>query len=267
MSDAAFCRHCGTPLDPTIQFCPKCGKEVTLVSPPSQPQIQAPTWSQPATTTSDKIWGIDKRALILGIVILVVLVLPIFPHQKTIMVNGQTTTTVVTQIASFTTVTQSVQSGTQTSIPVYQGYVTTVSAAYYGYYGNYYRNCGWRYGRIYCYGYNYWPYYNTYTTIVTISASDRIVSISESQGPNGLEVLTLTSADGNTRVIQNVIDSSNLSQTGTTTVSGTTIVANTIVNTLFSPTTVAFPVDCQQCVQQTVTENISILQWILSGGR
>jgi hypothetical protein len=39
------------------------------------------------------------------------------------------------------------------------------------------------------------------------------------------------------------------------------------VNTLFSPTTVSFPVDCKQCVQTTVTEYISILQWIFSGGR
>jgi len=237
-----------------------------MVLPPSQPQFQAPMSSQPATTSSDKIWGIDKR-FIIGAIIFLILVLPIFPHQKTIMVNGQTTTTVVTQIASFTTVTQSVQSGTQTSIAVYQGYVTVIQQAYYGYYGNYYRNCYWRYGRIYCYGYNYWPNYGTYTSTVTVSPSDRIVSISESQGPNGLATLTLTSADGNTRLIQNVIDVSNLTQTGTATVSGTTIVANTIVNTLFSPTTVAFPVDCQQCVQQTVTEYISILQWILGGGR
>lgn len=236
-----------------------------MVSPPS-PQFQVPMSNQPATTTSDKIWGIDKRFIIVAILFLVV-ILPIFPHQKTIMIDGQTTTTVVTQVASFTTVTQSVQSGTQTSIPVYVGYVRTVPDTYYGYYNNYYRNCYWRYGRIYCYGYNYWPSYNTYINTVTVSASERIVSISESQGPNGLETMTLTSYDGNVRTIQNVVDASNLSQTGTATVSGTTIVANTIVNTLFSPTTVAFPVDCKQCVQQTVTENISILQWILGGGR
>jgi hypothetical protein len=265
LSEPAFCRHCGTPLTPDIQFCPKCGKEVTLVLPPGQPQFQVPMSSQTATVSSDKIWGIDKRFIIVAILFLVV-ILPVFPHQKTIMVDGQTMTTQVTQIASFTTVTQSVQSGTQTSIPVYVGYVRTVPDAYYSYYGNYYRNCFWRYGRIYCY-YNYWPYYNTYINTVTVSASDRIVSISDSQGPNGLEILTLTSYDGNVRTIQNVIDASNLSQTGTTTVSGTTIVANTIVNTLFSPTTVAFPVDCKQCVQQTVTEHISILQWILGGGR
>ena len=101
---------------------------------------------------------------------------------------------------------------------------------------------------------------------VTVSASDHIVSISESQGGNGLETLSLTSYEGTVRVIQNVVDTSNLSQSGTATVSGTTVVANTIVNTLFTPTTVAFPVDCKKCVEQKVNEHISILQWILSGG-
>jgi hypothetical protein len=214
---------------------------------------------------SGKIWGIDKRLIILAVIFLAVIV-PVVPHERIIMVDGQTTTTVVTQVASFTTVTQSIQTGTQQAISVYVGYLRTVPDTYYGYYNSYYRNCFWRYGRIYC-SYNNWPSYNTYISTVTVSASDRIVSISDSQGSNGLEILTLTSYDGNTRVIQNVVDASNLSQTGTTTVSGTTIVANTIVNTLFSPTTVSFPVDCQQCVQQTVSENISILQWILGGGR
>jgi hypothetical protein len=216
--------------------------------------------SQPQFATSDKIWGIDKR-FIIAAVIFVILVVPVFPQEKVVMVDGQTTTTQVTEIASFTTVTQSAQSGAANSIQVYVGYVKVVPDTYYGYFTNFYRGCFWRFRRIYC-GWRFWPNYNDYLNTVTISASDQIVSISESQAPNGLETVALTSYSGNVRTIQNVIDASNLSQTGTATVTGTTMVVNTVVNSVFSPTAVAFPVDCKACVAKTVTVRVSILQMI-----
>lgn len=232
--------------------------------PPSPAQFQTPTPSQttPQSALSDKIWGIDKR-FIIAAVIFIILIVPVIPHEKTIMVDGQTTTTQITQVASFVTVTQSVQSGTQNSISVYVGYLKTVPDTYYGYYNNYYRNCYFRYYRIYCYNYNYWPNYNSNVQTYTVSASDHIVSISESQGSNGLEIVALTSAEGAVKTVTNVVDASNLSQTGTATITGTTIVANTIVNSVFTPATFAFGVDCKSCVPKTITERVSILQLLL----
>jgi hypothetical protein len=136
-----------------------------------------------------------------------------------------------------------------------------VPATYYSYYYNfgYYNACYWRFGHIFCY-YNTWPYYSSYLQIMTIQPSQHIVTISESQAPNGLDTLTLTSYEGTVQTITDVVDSSGLTQTGTATVSATSVITNTVVNTITNPATTIYNVPCQRCVPQQVTERVSILQ-------
>ena len=67
-------------MKPNSQFCPKCGKVVTTVLPPSPEAFQpAQAPAQPAAKEGT-IWGIDKRIVLLAIVFLI-LVLPIFPIE------------------------------------------------------------------------------------------------------------------------------------------------------------------------------------------
>jgi hypothetical protein len=209
---------------------------------------------------TDKIWGIDKRFFIIALIVLVVIV-PVFPREKTIYVDGQTLSTQVYQSNSLSTLTQTITTNTQSNIAVYVGTVTNVPISYYNYYNPYYHYCYWRFGRIFCY-YNSWPYYNSYMQTTTIQASQHIVSISQSQGPNGLEILTLTSYEGTVQTISNVIDDSQLTQTGTATVSAGSVVTNTVVNTIQNPATTIVNVACQRCVAQQVTERVSIFQML-----
>ncbi|MGA3296321.1 MAG: zinc ribbon domain-containing protein [Candidatus Bathyarchaeia archaeon] len=257
MPDNEFCRYCGTALKPNSEVCPKCGKVVTTVLPAGTSQFET---SQPATqpASTNKIWGIDKRFFIIALVFLI-LIVPVFPRDKTIYVDGQTVTTQVYQSTSMSTLTQTVTTNTQSSISVYSGTITTIPNTYYSYYNSYYNNCYYRIGRIVC-NYNSWPYYNSYMQTTTIQPSQHIVSISQSPGSNNLETLTLTSYEGTVQTISNVVDTSQLTQTGTATVSATSVITNTVVNTVVNPATTVNNVPCQSCVTQKVTERVSILQ-------
>ncbi|MGA2783972.1 MAG: zinc ribbon domain-containing protein [Candidatus Bathyarchaeia archaeon] len=248
MPDTEFCRNCGTVLEPNSDVCPKCGKVVTTALPATQP------------ATTNKIWGIDKRFFIIALIVLV-LIVPVFPRDKTIYVDGQTLTTQVYQSTSMSTLTQTITTNTQSSISVYVGTIRTIPNTYYSYYNSYYNSCYYRFGHIYC-NYNSWPYYNSYMQTTTIQPSQHIVSISQSQGPNNLETLTLTSYEGTVQTIQNVVDTSQLTQTGTATVSATAVITNTVVNSVVNPATTIYNVPCQTCVAQKATERVSILQII-----
>ena len=257
MPDNEFCRYCGTALKPNSDVCPKCGKVVTSVLPANTSQFET---SQPATqpATTNKIWGIDKRFIIIALIVLV-LVVPVFPRDKTIYVDGQTVTTQVYQSTSMSTLTQTITTNTQSSISVYSGTITTIPNTYYSYYNSYFSRCYYRFGRIFC-NYNSWPYYNSYMQTTTIQPSQHIVSISQSPGPNNLETLTLTSYEGTVQTIPNVVDTSQLTQTDTATVSATSVITNTVVNTVVNPATTINNVPCKSCVAQKVTERVSILQ-------
>lgn len=256
MSNTTFCARCGTKLKPENQFCPKCGAEAG--QPTAPPQLVQPT----ATTSqaSDKLWGIDKRLFIIALIVLV-LILPVFPRDKTIYLDGQTLTTQTFQSVSYVTSYVPYSTVTQTTIPVYVGTIQYVNDQYYSYYNSYYHNCYWVHGHVYCY-YQNWPYYNTYSTSINVDAGQRIVRVDRSQGAYGLETVTLWRYDGTSAGSYTNVISDNLDQTGSSTVQGTVTGTNTITNTFNVPQTTISSVPCQRCVPQQITERVSILQLI-----
>ena len=245
---AEFCPHCGKELPSgDLEFCPHCSKSLKTTTAST---------AQPATKSGGL--GKSTKWIVLGIIILIViLVVPVIPVQKTIMVAGTTATTVSYQVTSF----QTVPTVTQQSVSVYVGTLSYVTQTYYNYYYSWYSGCyvGF-YGVLRC-GYNYWPYYNTpgYTTSVTVSPGQNIVSVTSTQGSYGLSTVTLTSLSGSATTYNNVVSNS-LTQTGTSTTQATTTIVNTITQTTSSVTNVA----CQNCIPQQVTEYVSILQ-LLTG--
>lgn len=260
MSQPSFCRKCGTPLKASSQFCPRCGKSVTVVMPPIQqtygPQPQVLSQSSSSWSSGDKIWGIDKRILLLGLIILV-LVLPIFPREKVIYVSGQTQT--VSQSTSYATSFQTYTTNTPITIKVYKGSLQYVSDQYYNYYQQYYQYCYWdQYGNYICY-YQQWPYYQQYVGSVIIDPSDEVIKMEQTNEPGGLVTITLTHYDGTQDSYRHVVFT-DLTKSATATVQGTATITNTITNSNVSPVTSTIP--CQNCQAQTVTEHVSILQML-----
>ena len=263
LSQPSYCRQCGTPLKSQSQFCPKCGKEVTRILPPPpgfqpqpEPQVLTPSYdAQPKQIVK----GLDNRILIAAIIV-VFLVLPIFPVSKTVMVSG--TTQSVTNVTAFSTSLQVVTESTESQISVYTGsfeYFTN------NYYYNYYnpgwgQQCYWLHHHIVC-NWGGWGWYQpSYGTTVTITPDMNVVDVIRTQSGYS-ESLTLVYANGQqSQAYQNVyVD--NLAQSGVSSIPGTTVVTNTIVNTVVNPSTVTVP--CDQCVPTTVTEHISIIQYLL----
>ncbi len=247
---AEFCPHCGKEIPAgDLEFCPHCAKPLKTVT----------STAQTATTTKSGPFskGSTKWAVIGIIILIVILVVPVIPVQKTIMVAGTTATTVSYQTTSF----QTVPTVTQQSMSVYVGTIQYVTQSYYNYYYSWYGGCyqGF-YGLLRC-GYNYLPQYNTpgYTTSVTVSPGQNIISVTSTQGSYGLSTVTLTALGGGTTTYTNVVSNS-LTQTGTSTTQVTTSMVSTIVQTTSSVTNVA----CQNCIPQQVTVYVSVLQ-LLTG--
>ena len=259
MEDPTFCGRCGTELKPENQFCPKCGAEIGKPTAPPQPVQPTVTPSQP----SNKLWAIDKRFFILALIVLV-LVLPVFPRDKVIYVDGQTLTTQTVQSLSYATSYAPYSTVTQRTIQVYVGTIQYVNQQWYGYYytGGFYNNCYWVHGHVYCV-YQNWPYYNTYTVTVNVDAAQRIIRVDRSQASYGLETITLWRDDGTSAGSYSNVVADTLDQTGSTTVQNTVAGTNTVVNTFTVPQTTVSSVSCQKCVPQHVTERVSILQIIL----
>lgn len=263
MSHPTFCRKCGTPLKPQSQFCPKCGKVVTTILPPITRDFQEPQLAQPQYATpsqsSDKLWGIDKRFIIIAFIVLI-LILPIFPRDKVIYVDGQTTTTSTYQSTYFVTSYQPYSSPSQTQISVYVGTLQVIYQQYYGYWGSW--RC-YRWGRqIICPGWGGgWPsyYYNT----VTIEPSQMVTQISVTQGAYGLMTITLYRNDGSIAGTYSNVVSNNLQQTGTAYVQTTANGISTYINTLSTPQESVSTVPCQSCIPQHTTEHVSLLQILL----
>lgn len=224
---------------------------------PSQPPSQTRSWY-----TGDKLWGIDKRFVIAALIFLV-LILPVFPVDKVIYVDGQTTTTQVNQSTSYATSFQTYTTNTQQSIQVYKGNLAWVSSdQYYNYYQQYYPQCYYdQYGNYYCY-YTYWPNYQQYTGSATIDPSDAVVKMETTNEAGGLITVTLTHYDGTQDVYRHVV-SDDLAKSGLTTVTVTTTLTNTVTNSIVNPFTTTSSVPCQSCIAQHVTEHVSILQLLL----
>lgn len=240
------------------QFCPKCGASVTRVLPATPQAIQPLAPSK----QSGKIWGIDKRWIIIAI-ILVIVVVPVFPRDKIIYVDGQTVTTQTFQSTSYVTSLQSYAATTQKAIQVYVGNIEMVSDQYYQYYYQYYQYCWYdQYGNIYC-DYSYWPSgYTQYTTTIQIDSSDRYVKREIAQESGGLYSVTLTSYDGQAQIFRHVA-SMDLTLTGTANVEATGTETITLTNSVVNPQTTVSTVPCDKCIPQHVTERVSILQLLL----
>jgi hypothetical protein len=246
-----FCRSCGRKLEPDSEFCPKCGASTKAL----------PTVTAPA---GRKAGGVDKRVVIAIAVILLVLMLPVIPRDEIVYISGQTVTTEIYQSTSFQTSLQAYSTVSQQSISVYVGTIQYVQARYYNYYAPYYAACvrGY-YGIVRCGGYYTWPNYNSYTTTITISPSQNVVSVQATQQPSGyLSTVTLTMANGSTQTYTNVFNS-NLSQTGTSTAQVTATATSTVTQTTIVPATTAMSVPCDNCVPQHVTRYVSLLQLLL----
>jgi hypothetical protein len=257
---ASFCKQCGKPLEAGIQFCENCGAAVTSV--PEEAKVAQSAAQPTASQQSGKVWGIDKRFIIIAL-IFVVLIVPVFPRDKIVYVSGQTATTQTYQSTSYQTILQTSTTTTQKSIQVYVGSIEMVSDQYYQYYQQYYQYCYYdQYGNIYC-NYNYWPYgYNTYTTTATIDPSDRFVKREITQESGGLYSVTLTAYDGQAQVFRHV-STMDLTLTGTTNVEETVTLTNTSTNSIVNPGTTVSQASCDACVPQHITEHVSILQLLL----
>ncbi len=252
---SAFCKQCGALLESDTQFCPKCGSAV--VSQTIQP-------TQPFTTStfgsSGKIWGIDKRFIIVLGVIVLMLVLPVFPRQTTIYVDGQTTATQTYQSNSIQISYQTATATTPQTINVYTGTLQYLSSSYYNYYQQYYNACYVDvFGNVYC-DYSYWPnYYSSYGSSATYTSSDEVVKVEQTQQSGGLWTMTLTKADGTSDTYQNVY-SSNLSKNGVSAVDVSVVQTDTVTSTVAVPAITVSNVPCHQCIPEQVTERVSLLQ-------
>ena len=211
-----------------------------------------------------KVGGVDKRVLIAIGVILLILIIPVFPREKTIYVAGQTATTVSYQSTSYQTSLQAYPTTNMQTIQVYVGTLMYVPSNYYGMYGSYYSGC-YRgvYGFIRCGGYYGWPNYNYYTTTVTVNPSDNVVKVQDTQQANGyLSSVVLTKADGTTVTYSNVFND-NLAQTGTSTYQMVVTQTSTVTWSALVAASSVTNVACENCIPQTVTEHVSLLQLLL----
>jgi hypothetical protein len=215
---------------------------------------QAPPKPSPV---SGNLWGIPKGILILALIALV-LIVPVIPRQRVIYVNGTTQT--VTQSTSYVTSYRSYTTNNQVSIKVYKGSLQYVTDQYYQYYQQYYYQCYWdQYGNYVCY-YQDWPNYQSYTYSVTVDPSDEIVKMEQTNESGGLVTITLTHYDGTQDTYRHVF-STDMTKSATTTVQEVTSVTDTITNSIVNPVTNTVP--CQNCIAETVTDHVSILQILL----
>lgn len=264
LSTPNYCRQCGAALKPNSQFCPVCGKAVTHVTPPQNGQVVT-------QTTTRRSSGIGIAIVV--VLILLVLIVPVFPRDRVVYVDGFTQT--VTAPSSYNTAIQTFTTPTKMQVSVYQGSLQYIPAQYYSvfydypnYYYNYYPysypyryySCSYYYCPFYSYSYPI-NYGYSYATTVIIQPSDNIVRVQQSPESNGYGVrLNLTHYDGTSITYAYVIQQ-NLSQTGTTIVQGVATNTNTITNSIVNPVPATVP--CRQCVPQHVTDHVSILQLIL----
>jgi hypothetical protein len=241
---------CGQKLQEDNAFCPKCGTAVEGTTPVTQAPPQATAQRGPSA------WGIGKWVIVV-IIVFLILVVPVFPRETIVYVNGTTQT--VTNLVQYSTSFQVYTTTTSSQITVYTGTYQSFSNYYYNYYSSSWggSSCYWYHHQIVC-NYNYWPWYMpSYGTTVTITPAQQVVSVTRAQQYSGLESLTLTYYNGQSTTIQNVYND-NLTPSGTATVQSSAVVTNTVTNTITTPVTQTIP--CQQCVPEHVIEHVSILQ-------
>jgi zinc ribbon protein len=248
-----FCAKCGHKLEAGNEFCPKCGTPVEGAAAVAQ----AP--AQPAARKGFSAPGVGKWVIV-AIIVFLILVVPVFPRDRILYVDG-TTQTVTNQI-QYSTSFQVYTTTTSSQVAVYAGSYQYFSNYYYNYYNSYWGGnyCYWYHHQIVC-NYNYWPWYGqSYGTTVTVTPGQQVVSVTRTQQSSGLESLTLTYLNGQSTTVQNVYND-NLTPSGAATVQSTAVVTNTVTNTITTPVTQTVP--CHQCIPQHVTDHVSILQLLL----
>jgi len=252
----SYCVKCGQELHAGNAFCPKCGTPVEGAAPVAQ----AP--AQPTARTGFNSRGVGKWVIV-AVIVFLILVVPVFPRDTIVYVDG-TTQTVTNQI-QYSTSFQVYTTTTSSQVSVYTGSYQYFSSTYYSYYYNYYYSyysmggnaCYWVRHQIVC-NYSYWPWYTpSYGTTVTVTPGQQVVTVTRTQQSTGLETLTLTYYNGQSTTVQNVYND-NLTPTGTATVQSSAVVTNTLTNTITTPVTQTVP--CHQCIPTHVTEHVSILQ-------
>ena len=208
-----------------------------------------------------KVGGVPV-SLIAAALIIIILIVPVIPEHKTIMVAGTTQT--VTQSTSYATSYQTVITTTPTQLDVYKGSISWVSDRYYNYYYSYYpgyyTNCYYDMSGYYYCNYTGWYDYQSYTGSATIDPSDRVVNVKTTNEPNGLITLTLTHYDGTQDTYRHVI-SEDLTRSAVVTVAMSATVTNTMTSSIVSPVTNTIP--CNACVPQDTVYYTSILGLLL----
>ena len=252
----SFCVKCGHDLQSGDEFCAKCGTPVKGAAVVAQAPAQPPA-------RQGLVGGGVVKWVVVAIIVVLILVLPVFPRDTIVYVDG-TTQTVTNQI-QYSTSFQVYTTTTSSQVSVYTGSYQYFSSTYYSYYYNYYymmggNACYWYHHQIVC-NYSYWPWYTpSYGTTVTVTPGQQVVSVTRTQQSTGLETLTLTYFNGQSTTVQNVYND-NLTPSASATVQGSAVVTNTVTNTITTPVTQTIP--CHQCIPEHVTEHVSILQLLL----
>jgi hypothetical protein len=210
---------------------------------------------------SRKVGGIPVLLIVVALIV-IVLIAPVIPKHKTIMVAGTTQT--VTQSTSYATSYQTVVTTTPTQLNVYKGTISWVSDQYYNYYNSYYpgyyTGCYYdTYGNYYC-NYQGWYNYQSYTGSATIDPSDQVVKVESTNEASGLISLTLTHYDGTQDTYRHVV-SDDLTRGAAVTVTTSATITNTMTSSIANPVTNTTP--CNACVQQDQVYYTSILGLLL----
>jgi hypothetical protein len=258
-----LCAKCGHELRAGNAFCPRCG------TPTKAPRSSQPSQSMQVTTQTSSNKG---RVLIIALLILLILIVPVFPRDRVVYVDG--VTQIVTMSTSYSTSIQTYANSTPMQVSFYQGTLRYVPDQYYNYYFNYQNYYGYPSYRCYQYGYYYcsypYYYYNPYynngynygyylANTVTVKPSDNVIQVQQSQESNGFSTLTLTHLDGTSFTCRHVFQQS-LAQSSSSIILGTVTVTSTITNSVVNPVTNAK--QCQRCILQHVTDHVNLLQLI-----
>ena len=236
-------------------FCPRC---MTLASEDPSATQTSPH-PVPRRTFDWRIW----RWAILALIVFIVLIVPVFPKNTIVYVDG-TTQSVTSRIQHSTSV-QVYTTTTTNTISVYTGtykYFHNWWGGNYQYFYNWWgaNQCYLNNNQLVC-NYNAWPWYEaTYGTTVIVTSGQQVVGLVRKLQPSGLESLTLIDHNGKATTIQNVY-SDDLSQSGTSAFQSSAVVTNTVTGTVTIAVTQTS--QCHQCVPEQVTQHVSILQLLL----
>lgn len=156
---AVFCEKCGYQLRQESVFCPRCGTRAEAVTPvESTERAVEPTVSQPAhvvyTQSQTRSTGGMARGLIIALLFVLILIVPVFPRDRVVYVNGVTQT--VTMSTSYNTSIQTDTTTTSTQIGVYQGALRYIPNQYYNQYYYYQSYYSLYYSNYYYPGYYYY---------------------------------------------------------------------------------------------------------------